>query len=271
MRSIFEYTTYQKFLADFFAESKKKDPKFSHRSLAEELGISMPNLVMLVIQGKRKISANLRLQLAKAMKLHKPEALYFENMVGFMQAKTHEEKNEFFMNMLKQRRRLKMKKIEEQQYEYFSNWYNPVVRELVTHPLFKGNYKWLSKKILPRIAPEQAKASVELLLRLGLIVRKGRVYKHKEAFISTGPEVRSIALVNFHRSMAGLALGSYDRNPKSEHNITGCTINLSREHFEGLIREITDFRTKALSLADTAGNSTRVYQLNMQLFPVSKK
>jgi plasmid maintenance system antidote protein VapI len=104
MPSIFEYTTYQEYLADFFAESKKSDRAFSHRVLAQELGISMPNLVLLVIQGKRTISANLAQRLVKVLKLRKAEAQYFENMIGFKQAKTHEAKNEHFMNMLKQRR-----------------------------------------------------------------------------------------------------------------------------------------------------------------------
>ena len=271
MKTIFEYTSYQKYLADFFAESKKRNPGFSHRYLAARLGITMPNLVLMVMQGKRKMSANLCSRMAKVMGLHRREAFYFENMVGFMQAKTHDEKNNYFLQMLKIRRGLRLKKIEERQYEYYSNWYNPVIRELVTYPEFKGNYKWLAKKLSPPITPEQAKASVDLLVRLGLIVRIRRQYRQHQALISTGPEVNSLAVINFHRSVACLAAGSYDRNPKDEHNITGCTLNLTKEHFNELVTEISEFRKRAMSMADEAQNTSRVYQLNIQLFPVSKK
>jgi uncharacterized protein (TIGR02147 family) len=271
MHRIFEYTSYRKYLEDFFIESKQKNPKFSHRYLASRLGITMPNLVQMVMQGKRKMSSNLCARIAKVMGLHRREADYFDNMVRFMQAKTHDQKNIYFLRMLKIRRGLRLKKIEERQYEYFSNWYNPVIRELVTYPDFRGNYKWLAKKLSPPITPDQARSSIDLLLRLGLIIKNGRKYRQRQALISTGPEVNSLAIVNFHRSVACLAAGSYDRNPKNEHNLTGCTLNLTKEHFDELVSEISFFRKRALSMADEPKLTSRVYQLNIQLFPVSKK
>jgi len=271
MKQIFEYTSFQKYLADYFAESKRLDPDFSHRVLASRLGITMPNLVLLVMQGKRKMSANLCSKLAKVMRLHGRETIYFKDMVGFMQAKTHDEKNGFFQHMLKIRRSLRVKKIEEQQYEYYSNWYNPVIRELVTYPEFKGNCKWLAKKLSPSITPDQAKASIELLLRLGMITREGRKYKQSTALLTTGPEVQSLEVVNFHRSMAALAAESYDRNLKNEHNITSCTLILTKDHFHELASNISDFRKKAMSMADEAQDASRIYQMNIQLFPLSKK
>jgi len=271
MKQIFEYTSFQEYLADFFAESKRRHPGFSHRVLAARLGISMPNLVLLIIQGKRKMSSNLCARLARAMGLHRREAAYFESMVGFMQSRNHDEKTKYFLQMLKIRRSLRLKKIDERQYEYYSTWYNPVIRELVTYPEFRGDYKWLARKLSPPITTEQARASVDLLVRLGLVDRTGRKYRQRRALISTGPEVNSLAIVNFHRSTARLAAGSYDRNPKNEHNITGVTLTMTKAHFDEMVEEISDFRKRALALADTAQSGSRVYQLNIQLFPVSKK
>jgi len=271
MRSIFEYTSYQQYLLDYFKESKKKSPCFSHRFLAEKLGIAMPNLILLIMQGKRKMSAPLSSRLARYVHFNRRETLYFKSMVGFLNAKTHEQKNTYFQHMLKLRRNLSMKKIEERQYEYYSNWYNLVVRELVTYPQFDGNFKWLAKKIVPPITPEQAKASVRLLWRLGLIKRSGKRYKQQDAIVSTGPEVNSLAVVNFHRAMACLAAGSYDRLQKTEHNITSCTVNLSKETFDHLVGEIAEFRKRVMAMADEAEPSSRVYQMNFQLFPVSKQ
>jgi len=271
MQSIFEYTNFQLYLQDFFEESKKLNHNFSHRYLAAKLGIAMPNLILLVMRGKRKMSTVLTARLSRFLRLKKREAIYFESMVGFMQAKTHEQRNTFFQHMLKLRRDLTTKKIEEGQYEYFSNWYNPVIRELVTYPDFRGNYTWLANKMHPHITPGQAKASVQLLLRLGLVKRSGRHYRQLDPIISTGPEVCSLAVVNFHRAVAFLAASSYDRTPKDEHNITGCTVNLSKETFNHTVTEISEFRRRALAIGDNANKSTRVYQLNVQLFPVSNK
>jgi uncharacterized protein (TIGR02147 family) len=269
MPNVFEYTDFREYLKDYFEESKKGNPNFSHRWLSQKIGLSTPNLIMLVMQGKRNLTQTVCFKLCEALGFSRTEADYFGHMVSFMQAKTHDEKNLHFTQMTELRRNLKTAKIEEKQYEYYSNWYNPVVRELVTYPDFDGEPKWIAKRLSPPITPQQAQRSIDLLLELGLIKKKGKRYIQADPLISTGPAVNSLAVVNFHRKTACLASESFDRHTKKERTITSCTINISEERFEELKREITDLRKKALALAEDAGKSTRVYQLNLQLFPVS--
>lgn len=270
MPNIFEYTNFREYLKDCFKEAKKDNPNFSHRYLAQNLGLSTPNLILLIIQGKRNLTRSILFKLSKFLKHSKKEAQYFENMVSFLQAKTHDEKNLYFKRMIELRHNLKLKKIDEQQYEYYSNWYNLAIRELVTYPDFNGDFKALAKKLSPTITPIQAKQSVDLLLKLGLIKKNGKRYIQKDPIISTGPEINSLGVVNFHRKMALLAAESYDRHTKKERTITSCTVNMSEDRFQDLKREIADFRRRALTLAGDADNSTRVFQLNIQLFPLSK-
>lgn len=168
----------------------------------------MPNLVMMIMQGKRKISTKLCFRLAKVMKLHNREAQYFYHMVCFTDAKTIEEKNASFLRMLKIRQSLRLEKSEGLQYEYFSNWYNPAIRELVNHPKFGGNFKWLARKLSPSITTAQSKESIGLLEQLGLIIRKGKRYLRRNATISIEPEIDSFLKSNFHRSTALLAASS---------------------------------------------------------------
>ncbi len=270
MPNIFEYTDYREYLKDYFAEAKKKNPNFSHRWLSMKLGLSTPNLIMLVMQGKRNLTQTVGFKLCTVLGLSNSEADYFNSMVLFIQAKTHDEKNIHFLKMIELRRNVKTTKIEEKQYEFYSNWYNPVVRELVTYPDFDDDPKWIAKRLQPSITPQQAQRSIDLLLALGLITKKGKVYNQADPLVSTGPAVNSLAVVNFHRKTACLASESFDRHTKKERTITSCTINISEERFEELKRELADLRKKAMALAQDAGKSTRVYQLNLQLFPVSK-
>lgn len=270
MINIYEYTNFRDYLKDYFEEAKKDEPNFSHRYLAQKLDLSTPNLILLIMQGKRNLTKTVRFKLSHFLGHSQKEAQYFETMVSFLQAKTHDEKNMYFARMIEQRSKLTTVKIAEHQYEYYSNWYNPVVRELVTYPDFNDDYKALSKKLSPSITPQQAKRSVELLLKLSLIKNKGEKYVQTDPIISTGPEVNSLAVVNFHRKTAQLAADSFDRYTLKERTITSCTINISEDRFQELKREIADFRKKALALAEDTGTSTRVYQLNLQLFPLSK-
>ena len=270
MATIFEYSDFRTYLQETFAEAKKRNNSFSHRFLAQKLGLSTPNLILLVMQGKRNLTPTIRFKLSQFLHHTKRESLYFEHMVSFAQAKTHEERSLHYTSMLEFKRTIKTALLEARQYEYYSSWYNPVIRELITAPDFSGDFKTLAKSTSPSITPEQARRSVELLLELGLIRKSGNHYVQADPIISTGPVVESIAVANFHRKTAQLAAESFDRHTRQERTITSCTVALSKEQFQMLKRESADLRKQALELAQDPGQSTRVYQLNIHLFPVSK-
>ena len=194
--NVYQFINYREYLKAYFKGRKKHDPKFSHRYLSRRLGLSSPNFIMMVMQNKRNLTRSLTFKISQEFKHDDKEAEYFENIVGFAQAKTNKEKDRYFNKMISLRRNCNVEKIEEHQYEYYSNWYNLAIRELVTYPDFNGDFKWLAKKVSPPITPSQAKRSVDLLLKLKLIKRKGKSFIRSSSLISTGPEVSSLAIVN---------------------------------------------------------------------------
>jgi uncharacterized protein (TIGR02147 family) len=270
MVNIYEHTDFHLYLKAFLKDAKSRNPAFSHRFLARKLGLSTSNLILLIIQKKRNLTPTVRFRLSEFMKHTRKEARYFEHMVDFAQAKTHEERNANYASMLDLKRTIKAAPLEKQQYEYYSNWYNPVIRELIVAPGFSGDFKALSKSTSPPITADQARRSVELLLELGLIKKKGDRYQQTDPLLSTGPVVASIGVANFHRRTAFLAAESFDRHTQQERTITSCTLTLSEEHFKTLKQEIADLRKRALELAEEPIVGKKVYQMNMQLFPVSK-
>jgi uncharacterized protein (TIGR02147 family) len=270
MKNIFEYTNFREYLADFFEESKKTDPLFSHRYLASRIGLTTPNLIWLVIKGKRNLTESVCGRLIKYLRLTKRRANYFRAMVDFLQSKKHENKDRYFTRMIEMRKPFKVRKIDAQHYEYYTNWYNPVVRELVASSGFNGNFRELGLKVSPPVPEQQARNSVDLLLRLGMLRKKDGRYVQTAPVVSTGPEVKSLAVVNYHRQMSCLAASSYDRCNRDEHNISSVTMSMSRNKFQQLVRETNDYRRKVMALQDPGGNDTKVYQVNIQIFPVSR-
>jgi uncharacterized protein (TIGR02147 family) len=270
MVNVFDYTDYREYLKDYFEERKESDPKFSHRWLARQLDLSTSNLLWLIIQGKRNLTSTLCHKLSEVFKLSRKESEYFENTVGFMQAKASREKDLYFSRMALLRKKLKIDRIEERQYEYYTNWYHPVVRELVTNPSFNGGHETLCKMLVPSITPSQAKHSVELLKKLGMIKKQGGRFVQTSPLLTTGPEVNSLAIVNFHRAMGGLAIEALDRVSKNERNITSSTLYITRNVYEQMVKKIEDLRRELLAMADSVKQGERVYQVNFQVFPVSR-
>lgn len=270
--NVYQFSNYREYMKAYFEERKKHDPKFSHRYLSRRLGLFSPNFIMMIMQGKRNLTRSLAFKISQEFMHDEKETEYFESMVGFLQAKTNKEKDRYFNKMISLRRNYDtIEKIEEYQYEYYSNWYNLAIRELVTYPEFNDDYKWLAKKVFPHITPSQAKRSVELLLKLGLIEKKGISYIRISALISTGPEVSSLAIVNFHRKMAEMAAASLDTVPRDERDITACTVNISEKCVMDIKKAIAECRKKVLLIAEADTPADRVYQINFQVFPISAK
>ncbi len=271
MVTIFEFTDFREYLKAYFVDRKNTDSKFSHRWLAGRLDLSTSNFIMLVMQGKRNLSPLVRSKISEVFKHSRKEAEYFENMVNFIQAKTGKEKDLHFSRMTALRKNVKVDKIKEWQYEYYSNWYNPAIRELVADPDVDADPENICKLLQPSITPKQAKRSIDLLCKLGMIKKTGSRYVQTAHLIATDPEVNSLAVVNFHRAMGNLAVESLERIPKAERNITAATIYVAADAFDEVRKKIDDFRQELLALADSVKRGDRVYQLNLQLFPLSKK
>jgi uncharacterized protein (TIGR02147 family) len=270
MQSIFEYTDFRQYLKAVFAERKGTDPKFSHRWLAERLGLATPNFILLVMQGKRNLNRGLCLRLSQVLGHNAKEAAYFEEAVNFCQAKADSVKALSFERMRTLRRGTAIAAIAEDQYEYYATWYHPVVRELVTIPALGSDPAALAKALTPSITPKQAKQSVALLVRLGMLRKQGGRYVQTSTLIATAPEVNSLAVRNFHRVMGRMAVEALDRVDKEERNITAYTLKLSRKGYESAKQKLEELGKELLASADAETEADRVYQVNLQLFPVSR-
>ena len=266
---IFEYIDYRHYLRDFFDEKKSQNPSFSHRVLAQKLGLSTSNYVMLIMQGKRNLNADLRFKMSEVFGHSRKEAEYFEEMVNFSHAKTDAEKNSHFTRMISMRKFLKTAMLDDSQYEYLSTWYNPIIRELVTHAEWNGDFEILAKAVRPSITAAQAKRSVELLIKCGLItVEKGR-YIQTSPIVMFKKPVASVAVTSFHREMCKRAIEALDSHDRENRNMTGCTLHVSKKTFELIKEELTQCRSRLLAMAEADTEADQAYHLNLHLFPAS--
>ncbi len=269
MINIFEYADYRQYLRDLFDEKKRRSPAFSHRVLARQLGLSTSNYIMLIMQGKRNLNTDLRYKISTVFKHGTREAEYFEHLVNFGHAKTDSEKSYHFAHMLSMRKSLKLEVLRDSHYEYLSTWYNPVIRELVTDPEWNGDFQVLAKAVRPQITAAQAKKSVKLLLKCGLISLENGKYVQSSPVVSTEKGIVSMAITGFHREMSKRAFEILDSTDRENRSITGCTLHISRASFEAIREELAQCRSKILAIAQADDEADRVFHLNLQLFPVS--
>jgi uncharacterized protein (TIGR02147 family) len=271
MHSIFSFIDYRKYLSSLYQEKKKTTRFFSYRYFSNKAGIRSPSFLKQVIDGKRNLTRPIIEKFSAALKLTAKESVYFRNLALFNQAKTSSEKQEYYAVLRAMAGGVKEAVLRADQYDYFANWYNPVVRELVCMHHFKGNYKKLAASLTPAISPSDAKKAVRLLCRLKLIKRHadGR-YRQRNPAVTADESITSMAVRAFTKAMLDHAKAVLDTADRGQRHVSGITIGVSPATYDVLAAEVEAFKDRVKIIVSQDRESSRVYQLNLSLFPVSK-
>lgn len=273
MKNIYEYIDYRAYLGDYFAERKKANQHFSHQLFAQKAGIKSTGFVLHVMKGERNLTKPVMLKISRAVGLDSAQTDYFEDLVSFDQAKNQSDKEYYFNRIASKRENAKVRTLDDRQYEFYSQWYHSVIRELITLSENTEDMKALSKLLIPAITPTQFKKSLKLQVELGLLhKRKNGAYEQAESFISAGGAVRNLSLVNYQKAMLKEALQAWDRFKSSEIMMNTVTLCMSMELAETVKKEIRDFKNKLFEIvAKEQKKPERVFHLNLNFFPVTKK
>ena len=267
-----DYMDYRAFLKDMFSYKKKTDKYFSYRYFSRRAGISSPNFLQLVISGKRNLTQESAGRICKGFDLRKNEREYFENLVWLNQSTSHEDRNHYYRKIVSLKSNATIRKLDKASYEYFSKWFYPVIREIVS----LGDNKWdaeqISGKLDPEISAKDAAKALKALIDLGLISRDSEgFYRQNESFLTTGPEVQSLTVANFHREMLRLATESIERHAAEVRDLSALTISIRSERITELKEHLGRIRQEIIKMYCEDKYCDQVYQLNLQLFPLSRK
>jgi len=271
--NIYEYENYRIFLSDFLAEKKaSKEKGFSQRALAKKIGVSSSGFIANVISGRNNLTKKQILDVADAILLNKSETAYFEALVNFTQSNTAKEKNFFFARMVKLYKS-KFKKLTAKQLSIFSKWHYAVLRELLFFYNSTDDYKKLGEMVEPQISAKEAKEAIEALQTIGLIQKdsSGKFIPSENNVVSTGDEVKKLFVSNFITETIEHAKESIERSDAKERDISALTLRVSNDTMKRVKDEIRMFRKKILQITESDKNPNRVYQLNTNFFPVTRK
>jgi uncharacterized protein (TIGR02147 family) len=269
MASIFDYSDYRQFLKDYYESHKAVNASFSYRYLAQKAGINSAPFFKFILEGKRNLTKATILKTCGALKLCDREAEYFENLVFFNQAKTVAEKNHFFARLVEKQRHRNVAKIKENQFEYFTEWYHCIVRELVCMQDFKNDYARLARCLFPAITPREAEKSVHLLLSLGFLKKVDGRYFQTEPVVSTGYGLASHQVVNFQIMMLHHAIAAFDRCKHDERLTSATTLAVTGKTYGKMVEKLRTLRSELLEMARSDNGPDRVYELTINLFPLS--
>jgi uncharacterized protein (TIGR02147 family) len=146
-----------------------------------------------------------------------------------------------------------------------------VVRELAVSKDFDGTPEWIAKKIFPPITAVQAAKSLELLEQLGFLEKTGEnQWRQSSTLLSTGPEIVSHIVVNYHKNLLDVTKEVLETVPAGKRDVSTMTLGVTKDRLSELKKKIQEFRQEILKLVSVDTQPEEVVQLNIQLFPLTK-
>lgn len=270
MDSITEYADYRKYIKDFY-DSEKKKGKFTWRKFASLAGYSSPVFLKLVCDGTGNLGDAAVENVAKAMGLVGFECDYFRLLVKLDHAATDEEKVEIVHSLKQLAEEHRAKVLGGDAFDYFKSWKNPVLREIAA-AMPKATASEMADACLQKVTAGEVQDSLDFMVKNGLLQQDDDGYQMTDKSVtSSGKGPAPVAIRELHRQMGDFAIKSLDEIPVDERDISGLTLGISDEALEEIKDELARFRKKILAIATASRETDRVYRLNLQLFPMSKK
>jgi uncharacterized protein (TIGR02147 family) len=268
---VFQYRDYRAYLRGVYTARKKSEYGFSYRSFARKAGLGAPNYLKLVSEGQRNLTPEMARRFASALGLAREAGNYFCDLVAFNQALSAPERQRCYERLASYRRYQRTFRLDAAHAAYHSEWYIPAIRELCACRGFRDDPKWIARHLRPSISTQKARAALEVLEQLGLLVRdaEGRLVQN-EPLLSTGDDKPlGHHVVSFHRAMLKRASDAIDEVPREEREIGALTLGVSAERFERIKRKLYELRQELLQ-GSADDDPVRVVQINFQLFPLSR-
>ncbi len=247
-----------------------RNPSYSLRAFARDLGVSHAYLSM-VLSGKRPVPVKRAFHFSQTVGLGQEETLAFlaSCRKAHFDAKPELAKpaspkepravtgDEFF-------------RVQLDQFKVLSEWYHLAILDLTLLDGFEPSERWVADRL--GLTLEEVRGAVARLKRLGLLsITRGRwIKRHKTIAVPTAQSHQAVR--RFHQQMIEKALEALSSGTQEDferRDITGTTMAINPARLAEGKKRIQRFRRSLLKYL-TRGECTELYQMNVQIFPLTK-
>jgi len=270
--SPFAYNDFRRFLSDWHAALQERDPDFSKSEVSRRLGLPRTRSYFTDVLAGKRVTGTFVDRFVQVLALDREETRYFRVLVKFNQAETPEER-ELAFDQLVALNRTPRHKLDARQYAYYKSWWNGAIRALLGTERYGEEPERIAKDLTPAITPGEARASLELLLDLGLVAHHADgILRPTEQNLATPEGSREELVRQLQIQQLELAQRSLLVPPDPDRRIFTNTISVSHEGWDMILQRLERFREEVRSIVhrdpEPAG---RVAQITMTLLPLSRK
>lgn len=226
---------------------QKTNPRFSKRAFAKLLNIPSGRLSE-YLEGRRRITLKTAEKIVASLKLSPDESKKFKESI------------------LAQKKKEKKQLIPIEHYEFLSD---PLVYAVLT--AFELQPEGMSKAQVVKILkknPQQVSSIVDKLFQMNYLAKsEGEKLKRSSQPLATQP-IPNQLIRNGHKKRLQDVIERIDEVSSDIRFVTSITIPFNTKKYKKIIELIEKFKDQVDKVA-TSGSRNHVYNLNIQLFPMS--
>lgn len=266
--TIFDYSDFRKFLADWQQAKVGEDASYSKSNVSRMLGLPNTRSYFSDILAGKKLTSTFVERLIPLVGLEGDEAKFFRILVDFNQADSADAREMCFDQLVSFKRTPK-RMVVPREYDYYRHWYHGAVRALLGIMDIDDDHGLLASRICPPISRAQARESMELLSALDLIARNSEgFWKPTDKSIGTGSYVNDPLIRQFQLQCLNQARDIIAQGTPYAHNISTNLMGLSLDAVRRIEKRLQQFKKEVRTIVHKDEHvADRVYQMTITLLP----
>lgn len=279
--ALVDYLDFRNYLSDYYQyrrELSKNDIRpYNYAVFSAAANIKSPNYLKLIIEGRRNLSDEMVVKFAKALGLSKEQMEEFRLLVLYGQASDPAERN-LHLKALNEKRvnsKLKSGEIDQKTWEKIPSWIAWILYSLVDQKNVSFEPEKLRETLRNKASVEEIQEALLTLLNSGELVRDSEAGEMKKArsLMESADEIPVALIRKLQAELMYLGLESLFQDSATEREFGSATLALTKQEFEELrfaLRKIRKEAQKNIGVKRLTSKGERIYQLNLQLFPITK-
>ena len=274
---VLDHSNYRSYLKSALAERQKKNPAYSMRAFAQQVGLTQ-SAVSQVFAGKKNLSLEAATRIASKLDLTESEAEYFRSLVQLERTRDPDLKKSLVARLQRLNPHRDTRDLSVEFFSMIADWYHLAIKNMLELDGFEFNARNVAKRL--GITQIEAEAAIDRLLRLEAIEprKDGKPgYVRTQDHVTVRSAIPNEALRRFHKQMLEKAIASLEEQTPQEKIVGSETFPMSETLLPEANRLAEAFFRDMVALSDRSKTKSAVYHLGVQFFnltpqtPSSKK
>ncbi|MFK8137875.1 MAG: TIGR02147 family protein [Bdellovibrionales bacterium] len=261
-----EKINYQSLIISEFEGRKNRNPRYSLRSFAENIGIS-PGRLSQILRGKSGISVRSAKVVSFRLFNDEKQRELFLTLVEAKQSKSEIVRKQA-QGRLDQWFSNESMELSFDKFTIIKNWYHFSILEMTELSFFKSDLDWIAGQL--DISRQQAADAVLRLSDLGLLDVSKDPWRQTEKELGTVNGISNQSVREHHKQILLKMHSKVDSTPLEERYLNSTTMAIDTKKLPQAKKALQEFRDKFCRNIQDSNVKDAVYCLSIQLFPITK-